>query len=115
MAIIKRESVDQRDTVDFEVSFTDETDTAVIPTSADWTLTDDEGTIINSRHAVAIAVPAVTVHITIGGDDTDLLSSTDSLVRMLYVRWIYNSSLGAGKQGHKEIRFKIIPITHLAP
>jgi hypothetical protein len=115
MAITMRESVDQRDTVDFEVSFEDETHAAVIPTSADWTLTDDGGTIINSRHAVAIAVPAVTVHITIGGDDTDLLSSTGSLIRLLYVRWIYNSSLGSGKEGHKEIKFRIVPIKHLAP
>ena len=115
MAIIMRTVVDQRDTVDFEVSFEDETNTAVIPTSADWTLTDDEGTIINSRHAVSIAVPAVTVHITIGGDDTDLLSETDSLIRYLYVRWIYNSSLGAGKEGHSQVRFKITPIKHLAP
>ena len=114
MAINTRKIVNEQGTIDFEIDFYDETNTAVIPTSIDWTLTDDQGTIINARHAVAVAVPAATIHVTLGGSDTAVLSSTDSLVRLLYLRWVYNSSLGAGKEGHEEIKFLVKDLKHLA-
>jgi hypothetical protein len=113
MAINTRETVNERSTIDFEVSFYDETEAAVTPNEIEWTLTDDEGTIINSREDVAIETPAATVHITLSGDDCVILSETDSLVRKVHLSWIYDSLLGSDLEGHDEILFRIKDIRHV--
>jgi hypothetical protein len=112
MSVNVRKSVTEQGTINFEIDFYDETDAVVIPPAIDWTLTDDQGTIVNARHAVSVAVPAATINITLTGSDTAVLSTTDSLVRLLYLNWTYNSSLGAGLQGHEQVKFMIVDLKH---
>jgi hypothetical protein len=114
MAINTRETVNERSTIDFEVSFYDETGAAVTPNEIEWTLTDDEGTVINSREDVSVTVPAATIHVTLSGDDCVILSETDSLMRLVHLIWFYDSSLGSDFEGNEEIMFKIKNIRHAA-
>jgi len=54
--------------------FKDEADAYVIPATLKWTLTDDEGDVVNSRTAVAVAVPATSNTVVISGADTTVSS-----------------------------------------
>ncbi len=80
-----------RSTIIFTFSFADEDEEAVTPVSANWTLTDSEGNVINSRSAVAISPLATTADIVLSGDDTARIS-TDTQ-RILTVSGTYNSDL----------------------
>ncbi|MFA5092087.1 MAG: hypothetical protein WC483_06080 [Candidatus Paceibacterota bacterium] len=114
MAINTRETVNERGTIDFTVSFFDETGASVVPNEIMWTLIDDSGTVINARLDVAVETPAATVHITPTGDDTEILSDTDTLVRFLCVDWTYDSSLGSDLEGHEELQFTVKALRHVA-
>lgn len=92
-------------------SFTDEDDAAVVP-NADtitWTLTDLDGTVINSRAAVAVT-SASTITIVLSGDDLALQASDDSGVRKLLVEAEYNSSIGSNLPLNDEVQFTIDPL-----
>jgi len=56
------------------VAFTDSAGSSVTPDSISWTLTNDAGTVINSREDVAIGTPAASVDITLSGDDLQMLA-----------------------------------------
>lgn len=92
------------------VSFFDEDDAAVTPASATWTLTDGNGTVINSRTAVTITGLSTTATLALTGND--LAISTGELasrvLRKLLVQWLYTSSIsGAGTPGTEEFSFYI--------
>jgi hypothetical protein len=88
-----------------DVSFFDEDGTAVTPSAATWTLTDDHGSVINSRSAVS-ETPASTVTIVLSGAD---LAASDPLQlnRRLLIEWTYNSTAGTGLPGKHEASFDI--------
>lgn len=90
-------------------AFTDETGAAVIPTSIIWTLTNSEGTVINSREDVAIAVPAASVDIALSGDDLALAAGEITRgVRVMTVKAVYTSAtLGAGLTLNKSLVFVV--------
>jgi len=52
-----------------DITFRDEDDNLVVPNSATWTLTNENGRIINGRQAVAIAALAEEITIVLFGDD----------------------------------------------
>lgn len=112
MAVNTRKSVTENGTIVLDVSFLDEDGIAVIPATIAWTLTDDVGTIINSRHAVSVAVPAAAIHIVITGDDAAILSDTDQGKRVVLLEWTYNSTLGAGLAATDEILFSVRDTVH---
>lgn len=85
-------------------TFTDETGAAVTPNVLTWTLTDRNGTVINSRSAVSIT-PGASVQIVLSGDDLDF-SGADAL-RLLTVEGTYNSSLGNNLPLKEEAEFVI--------
>ena len=90
-------TVNERSTIAFTVSFFDENDDPVTPTSATWTLTDQDGTVINSRSDVVISSLAESVTIVLKNADTALISDADVGTRRLLVEAIYNSAtLGNG-------------------
>ena len=85
-------------------TFTDEDGTALIPESITWSLTDIDGTVINSRSDVAIAVPAASINIVLTGDD---LAVSGSNSRIVTVEAIYNSSYGTGLYLKKAATFTL--------
>lgn len=74
-------------------TFTDEDGAAVVPKEITWTLTDSEGTVINSRKAVSIT-PAASVDIVLSGADLDV-TETRNGVREILISALYDSALGA--------------------
>ena len=96
-------------TASVTVSFFDDTGAAVVPTSATWTLTNEHGTVVNSRSAIPITGLAVSKTIAITNDDLDI--TTYGIHRRLLVEYLYNSSLGSGLRGKSETRFNISNFT----
>ncbi|MCE5192098.1 MAG: hypothetical protein LLG08_10135 [Actinomycetia bacterium] len=112
MAIKTRATVNEDGTIIIDVAFFDEDEVACIPESAAWSLYDDNGTIINSRSDVAISPLADTVHIVLSGDDCQVLGSADSLDRILFIEWTYNSTLGSDLTGTEEVLFSVKNTIH---
>ncbi|HUW12750.1 MAG TPA: hypothetical protein VM537_23690 [Anaerolineae bacterium] len=74
-------------------SFTDESESAVVPNSITWSLADKDGTTINARSAVAVAVPAASINILLSGDDLEAAGS-EATSLLLTVNAVYDSDLG---------------------
>lgn len=87
------------------VSFFDEDDTPVTPSAATWTLTNERGTIINNRSAVALSGLSTSKTILVQNDD--LIIETYGNRRCLIVEYTYTSSLGSGLRGKSQVNFKI--------
>jgi hypothetical protein len=89
-------------------SFLDEDGSTVVPNvgTVTWTLTDLDGTVINSRSAVAIA-SASTITIVLQGDDLALQNIEDSGVRKVLVQAQYDSSIGSNLPLNDEVQFTI--------
>jgi len=73
-------------------AFTDEAGDAVVPATVTWSLTDIDGTAINSRTDVS-ETPASTVNIVLTGDD---LVVSGSRTRVVTVSATYDSTYGTG-------------------
>jgi hypothetical protein len=101
-----RQHAHEKSTRIIVVAFTDEDDFAVIPDDITWTLTNDQGTVINS-HLDEIVVPASTINIVLTGDDLAILSSEDNGKRCLLIEAIYNSTYGSGLTLKDEVWFNI--------
>jgi hypothetical protein len=99
-------SATERSTLVVTLTFKDHTGAAVVPTSANWTLTDTRGSVINSRSNVAISPLASTVNIVLTGDDLALTEALDA-ERVLTVRAQYNSSLGNGLHLSEAYQFTV--------
>jgi len=90
------------------LAFKDAAGTAVIPTAITWTLMNAAGGVVNSRTAVAVAVPAASVDIVLSGEDLDY---ADGETRRLLVQATYNSTEGSGLPLKEEIVFTINDLT----
>jgi hypothetical protein len=89
-------------------TFKDEDGTEITPNSVTWTLTDEEGTVINSKEDET-ETPATTVNIVLSGDDLALQSGEGyEGFRKLLVYGTYNSDLGSNLPYKAEARFKVI-------
>jgi hypothetical protein len=104
----------ERGTYVVRASFADENEDAVTPNSGlTWTLTDAQGTVVNSRLAVSI-VAASTVNIVLTGLDLALGDELFGKTRKLLIEGTYNSSLGNNLPIKEEITFTIANFTKLA-
>lgn len=77
------------------LTFTDEEGDAVIPQTGTWSLTDKDGTEINSRTDVAIAALSTTNDVLLSGDDLALQSGESgrqSVERIFLFEGTYNSA-----------------------
>lgn len=91
------------------IAFYDETNTAVVPVSASWSLTDGEGVTVNSRTSVTISPLAASVTVILSAADIDY---SDGPQRVFKVIASYNSTLGAGLPLIDSLRFDIAdPLT----
>ena len=88
-------------------AFTDEDGNALVPTSITWTLTDMDGSVINSREDVAVAVPAATIYVVLSGDDLAVGATEANPVRIVTISAVYTSSYGVGLPLKKAAAFKI--------
>jgi hypothetical protein len=100
-------TVNEESTYRVTATCTDSTGAAVTPKTATWTLTDYDGTVINSRTAVAIAPTAATMTIVLTGPDLSITSGKDGR-RILLCEMIYDSATdGTDRYLKKEHRFTI--------
>jgi len=90
------------------VVFTDVDGDSVTPDSISWTLTNDAGTVINSREDVAIGSPAASVDITLQGDDLAMLTGEGrTAMRYLTVDEVYDSDLADNLPGKQYAQFEL--------
>lgn len=90
--MIKLRSSTEQSTFVITVAFLDTAGAAVAPKLAQWTLKDEDGNIVNSRHAVNIDTPGTTVYIVL--TDADLaLPDTAKPKRYILVEAVYDSVL----------------------
>lgn len=99
-------TVNEESTYKITCAFTDAEGVAVAPKTAAWTLTDYDGTVINSRTAVAITPTASSVTVVLTGDDLAITSGKDGR-RILTVEAVYDSTEGTDLKLKKEHKFTI--------
>ena len=86
-------------------AFTDETAAAMTPNTLTWSLTDESGSVINSRSGVSIATPAASVTVVLSGDDLADVATT--LKRRFGISGTYDSDLGSNLPLKAECKFTI--------
>lgn len=101
----------ERGTLKVTISFTDESGDAVTPATVTWSLTDENGTVINSRSNVSIGSLDTSVTLVLSGADLALVNA--SVDRILTVRITYDSDLGSGLTENEEALFKINPLVNV--
>lgn len=104
----------ERSTYVVTAAFTDKAGAAVTPDSIAWTLTDERGRVVNSRNAVAIAVPASSVDIVLSDADLALSGARDTGGRVLTVKAVYDSTEGTNLTLNDEVNFRIVPLVKVA-
>lgn len=91
------------------IRFRDRDDQPVQPTSATWTLTETDGTVINNREDVSIGTPATQEEILISGDDLALSSgfSGKAEEKIFTVEAVYDSDLGSDLPLNEQCTFYV--------
>lgn len=94
MSIVIEESPTEKGTLVLTISFFDEEDVAVLPTTITWHLTDANGVTVNGL-ADQDKTPAEIVQIVLTGNDLALGGTPIGFKRIFTVEAPYNSTLGA--------------------
>lgn len=103
----------EKSTAIITASFEDEDGIAVTPDTLTWTLTDVDGTVINSKEDEELT-PATSVDIVLSGDDLAFQSAESGkkrVTRKLLVEGAYTSDAGAGLPIKDEVQFTIRNLT----
>ena len=87
-------------------AFTDEDGNAETPKTLTWTLTDENGTVINSRLDVSVSSPTSSEDIVLSGDDLSLDVGI-GIYRVVLFEWTYDSDLGNDLVGKDRCKFPI--------
>lgn len=74
------------------VGFRDEDGTAVIPDTIAWTLSKEDGTVVNSRADVSVGAPAAAIEIFLQGDDLAILDDDPREKRIVTVEAVYDTT-----------------------
>jgi len=94
-------------------TFYDESGNAVAPDTLTWTLTDENGSVVNNREDVNISSPQSSESILLSGDDL-AIDGNDPVERIITFEGTYTSAeFGSGLPLIDESVFTIIPITIL--
>ena len=109
MATILTVDAQERSAYVITAVFKDENGQDVIPTSAAWTLTDEDGTVINSRQDVAITPLAASSYIVLTGADLaiDAGFTGDAQERTFTIEAVYDSDLGTGLTLNAACKFNV--------
>ena len=106
-----KETATEQSSFKVEATFYDESGNAVAPDTMTWTLTDLDGSVVNSREDEVIAAPSSTESILLQGDDL-AVDGNDPVKRIVTFEGTYTSAeFGAGLPLKDESVFTIIPIT----
>ena len=89
-----------------ELTFTDEDGDALTPDTLTWSLSQTDGTIVNSRSGVVLT-PASTVTITLTGSDLETFGEDDNRLRRVTIIGTYTSDLGSGVPLSAECEFVV--------
>ena len=100
----------ERSTYVVTAAFTDKAGAAVTPDSIAWTLSDENGRIINSRSSVAIVVMAASVDIVLSDKDLALSGAKDNGGRILTLVVVYDSTEGLNMPLKDQVAFRILPL-----
>jgi len=105
-----KETATEQSSFKVTMTFYDESGNAVAPDVMAWTLTDLDGSVVNSREDVAIADPSSSESILLEGDDL-AVDGNDPVKRIITFQGTYTSAIwGAGKKLKDQSTFTIIPI-----
>lgn len=89
-------------------NFLDESGDAVVPTAINWTLTTNDGEVVNGRSLVDVAVPTAEWWLALSGEDLQLLECKSSYSwRIVTIKATYDSTHGDDLPINKAVRFKI--------
>lgn len=88
----------EKSTYVITLTFKDEDDDAVTPATGTWTLTDEDGAVINSREDVVISSLDTSVDVVLSGNDLAVSSGFSGVSenRIFTFEGTYNSDLGVG-------------------
>ena len=100
---IELENADDQSSYPLDFECLDEKGFSSIPNSITWKLTDENGSVINSRSAETIT-PAPNFSVVIYGDD---LKASDGTKRRLLIQTPYDSSYGMTLPLNQEYSFDI--------
>ena len=90
--------------------FKDESGNSVAPDVMAWTLTDLDGSVMNSKTNVSISSPSSEESILLQGDDL-AIDGNDPVQRLITAQGTYTSAeLGAGLPLIDQSEFTIIPV-----
>lgn len=106
MPTILSTHADEQSTYVVTAAFTDENGDAVVPNSIVWSLTDEDGVVVNSREDEAVGSPAASIDIVLKGADLKVTGTAD-VVRVVTVEATYTSDLGANLPLKGAARFVI--------
>ena len=113
MSVKLTTKANEESTYKITAAFTDAEGTAVTPNTITWTLTDEDGTVINSRSNVS-ATPSTSIDIVLSGDDLALQSGESYEVnRIITIKAVYDSSEGSGLPLYEEAKFTITDLTNI--
>lgn len=101
---VLKEAAAERSTYRLRLRFTDEAGSAVVPSSASWTLRDGLGAVVNNRSNVAIGSLADTVDVVLTNADLQLYRDRVRELRFFTVQAVY----GAGKRLTAEVGFWVV-------
>jgi hypothetical protein len=101
----------ERGSAGITVVITDSAGVAVTPTALTYTLTAEDGTVINGRSAAAVSPLAESMLIVLHGDDLQVLSRESGrryVPRLLALTGTYGDSLlGADSPYTEQVRFVV--------
>ena len=112
MADIISTVAEEKGTISFYVAFTDEDGQGVTPNSITYTLTDADGTVINSLEDESVT-PDEGVYITLSGDDLALQTGETArlVARHLLVEAVVDTNRGSNLPIKREAHFVIENLT----
>ena len=107
---VMKETATEGSSFKVTATFYDESGNAVAPDTLTWTLTDEDGSIINGRDAVVITTPSSTENILLEGDDL-AVDGNDPVQRIVTFVGTYTSAeFGASKPLVDQSTFTVMPI-----
>lgn len=109
--IVLKDKVNEESVLPLLLTFKDEDGVIMSPTSVKWSLSEADGTIINSRTDVTLSGPPY--NLVLSGDDTAIQGADDNFERRLTIRAVYTSSYGLGLKLNREIQFFIQPLVNV--
>ena len=109
MENILEERAKEKGTYPIKLSFFDDSDPRqpVTPNTMTWTLTNENGVVVNSKQDIPISVLTTVVTVVLSGDDLQILTGDAEELRILTVEGDYDSSLGSGLALTDQVGFYI--------